>query len=211
MLMVLLVHSLREKGKGPYYGGELVDQAVTSVFAALIWHCQDLREELAPQVALSTSLHPSQLLQDAFSTAEALRRDLVESRQKLVEAKEKEEDEEKRSKVNEDAPRESTSFPQPILPLQCVECALHPLVLRLHCSCGLSREGSVPAQVCWALSRVAGWGRGGARRYRRKPRRPPWLAAALLSELAEGVQRHQHSGQAQAAGTATLERLLSAT
>ena len=77
MLMVLLVHSLREKGKGPYYGGELVDQAVTSVFAALIWHCQDLREELAPQVALSTSLHPSQLLQDAFSTAEALRRDLV--------------------------------------------------------------------------------------------------------------------------------------
>ena len=63
--------------KGPYYGGELVDQAVNSVFAALIWHCQDLREELAPQLALSESLHPSQLLQDAFSTAEALRRELV--------------------------------------------------------------------------------------------------------------------------------------
>lgn len=64
--------SLREKGKGPYYGGELVDQAVNAVFAALIWHCQDLREELA------THHHtPSDLLQDAFSTAEGLRRELV--------------------------------------------------------------------------------------------------------------------------------------
>lgn len=56
-----------------------MDRAVNSVFAALVWHCQDLREELAPQLALSESLHPSQLLQDAFSTAEALRRELVTS------------------------------------------------------------------------------------------------------------------------------------
>ena len=69
------VCSLREKLKGQYYGGELVDQAVNAVFAALIWHCQDLREELT----LSGPLTPSQLLQDAFSTAEALRRDLVTS------------------------------------------------------------------------------------------------------------------------------------
>ena len=76
-----MTRSLREKVKAPYYGGELVDQAVTSVFAALIWHCQDLREELVPQLvqqsAFSDFLRPSQLLQDAFSTAEALRRDLV--------------------------------------------------------------------------------------------------------------------------------------
>ena len=65
--------SLREKLKWQYYGGELVDQAVNAVFAALIWHCQDLREELT----VSGSLASSQLLQDAFSTAEALRRDLV--------------------------------------------------------------------------------------------------------------------------------------
>ena len=67
----------REKGKGPYYGGPLVDKAVNSVFAALIWHCQDLREELAPQLALSDTFHPSTLLEEAFSTAEALRRELV--------------------------------------------------------------------------------------------------------------------------------------
>lgn len=71
--------SLREKLKSPYYGGELVDRAVNSVFAALIWHCQDLREELVPQLALAESLHPSKLLQNAFSTAEALRRELVTS------------------------------------------------------------------------------------------------------------------------------------
>jgi hypothetical protein len=95
-----LLDSLREKLKGQYYGGELVDQAVNAVFAALIWHCQDLREELT----LSGPLTPSQLLQDAFSTAEALRRDLVESRQKMVEAKEKEENKEKRAEINEDSP-----------------------------------------------------------------------------------------------------------
>ena len=67
----------REKGKGPYYGGTLVDKAINSVFAALIWHCQDLREELAPQLALSDTFHPSTLLEEAFSTAEALRRELV--------------------------------------------------------------------------------------------------------------------------------------
>ena len=69
----MCVCSLREKLKWQYYGGELVDQAVNAVFAALIWHCQDLREELT----VSGSLASSQLLQDAFSTAEALRRDLV--------------------------------------------------------------------------------------------------------------------------------------
>lgn len=64
---------LREQGKGPYYGGELVDQTVNAVFAALIWHCQDLREEL------SMNSDPSQLLLDAFSTAEGLRRELVDT------------------------------------------------------------------------------------------------------------------------------------
>ena len=67
--------SLRETEKWPYYGGERVDKAVNAVFAALIWHCQELREELAAQAG--SSQPPSQLLRYAFSTAEALRRDLV--------------------------------------------------------------------------------------------------------------------------------------
>ena len=66
--------SLRSHGKGPYYGGEQVDQTINAVFAALIWHCQDLREELTNE---QSTHQPSQLLHEAFSTAEALRRELV--------------------------------------------------------------------------------------------------------------------------------------
>ena len=66
---------LRETEKGPYYGGEKVDKAVNAVFAALIWHCQELREELATW--RGPSQPPSSLLREAFSTAEALRRELV--------------------------------------------------------------------------------------------------------------------------------------
>ena len=38
----------RAESKGPFYGGPLVDKAVNSVFAALIWHTQEIREELLP-------------------------------------------------------------------------------------------------------------------------------------------------------------------
>ena len=78
-VLFCVVCSLRERGKGPYYGGELVDQAVNAVFAALIWHCQDLREELTTHPDT-----PSQLLQDAFSTAEGLRRELVHTHMKTL-------------------------------------------------------------------------------------------------------------------------------
>ncbi len=40
----------------------------------------------------------------AFTVAEAMRRDLVEARQKLMEAKEKEEDEGEKAKIDEDGP-----------------------------------------------------------------------------------------------------------
>ena len=43
-------------------------------------------------------------LQAAFKAAEAVRRELVEARQKVLEAKEKEGDEEKKAKMDEDAP-----------------------------------------------------------------------------------------------------------
>lgn len=36
----------REKAPGPFIGGPLVDKAVHSVFAALIWHSQELRDQL---------------------------------------------------------------------------------------------------------------------------------------------------------------------
>ena len=36
----------REKAPGPLIGGPLVDQAVNSVFAALVWHSQELRDQI---------------------------------------------------------------------------------------------------------------------------------------------------------------------
>ena len=43
-----LLEMCRAETKGHFYGGPLVDKAVNSVFAALIWHSQDIREELLP-------------------------------------------------------------------------------------------------------------------------------------------------------------------
>lgn len=36
----------REKAPGPFIGGPPVDQAVKSAFAALIWHSQELRDQI---------------------------------------------------------------------------------------------------------------------------------------------------------------------
>ena len=36
----------REKAPGPFIGGPLVDQAVNAVFAALVWHSQELRDQI---------------------------------------------------------------------------------------------------------------------------------------------------------------------
>ena len=52
-----------------------MDEAVNAVFAAPIWHCQELREELATQ--RGSSHPPSPRRMEAFSTAEAQRRELV--------------------------------------------------------------------------------------------------------------------------------------
>ena len=38
--------SCREAKGGHYFGGQLVDKAITATFAALVWHSQEIREEL---------------------------------------------------------------------------------------------------------------------------------------------------------------------
>lgn len=84
-----IVEVCRATHKGPFYGGPLVDRAINAVFAALIWHTQDIREELIPFVS-DPSITPvaSPGLLSAFKSAEALRRELVEARQRLVETRE---------------------------------------------------------------------------------------------------------------------------
>jgi hypothetical protein len=79
----------------------LVDKAVTAVFAALIWHSQELREDLSNRTGTPKAT-PG--IMDAFAAAEGLRRELVESRQKLIEQKEKLESQQEKDKINEDQP-----------------------------------------------------------------------------------------------------------
>ena len=59
-----LVEMCRGSLKGQYYGGPLVDTAVNAVFAALIWHSQDCREELATfgkgSLVIGKGLSPTQ-------------------------------------------------------------------------------------------------------------------------------------------------------
>lgn len=88
------MYSCRADTKGHFYGGPTVDKAVNSVFAALIWHSQDIREELLPfgescdiMWLSCDALHHSVSEENppkvtpgvltAFKAAEAMRRDLV--------------------------------------------------------------------------------------------------------------------------------------
>ena len=41
-----LLYSCRDAKGGHYFGGQLVDKAITATFAALVWHSQEIREEL---------------------------------------------------------------------------------------------------------------------------------------------------------------------
>jgi len=50
---------------------------VNAVFAALIWHSQDIREELTPEMVLHGQPKLTSGLESAFKAAEAMRRELV--------------------------------------------------------------------------------------------------------------------------------------
>eukprot|EP00111_Clytia_hemisphaerica_P007029 TCONS_00020380-protein len=65
-------------------GGELMENAVNAVFAALIWHTQELREIVASFASENPPKDiPSTIIQ-AYNAAETIRRPLLENRQKLL-------------------------------------------------------------------------------------------------------------------------------
>ncbi|XP_020615974.1 zinc finger ZZ-type and EF-hand domain-containing protein 1-like isoform X2 [Orbicella faveolata] len=101
-----VIKRCREKAPGPFIGGPLVDKAVHSVFAALIWHSQELRDQV---VLFANSTPPEAVpegVQDAYLTAESLRRGLVDRRQRLILQAEEESTQESSSsqKINPDTP-----------------------------------------------------------------------------------------------------------
>eukprot|EP00117_Sycon_ciliatum_P045074 scpid7052/ scgid32441/ Zinc finger ZZ-type and EF-hand domain-containing protein 1 len=72
------------KRRSPPVGGEPVNQAVAAVFAALCWHSQCIREQLVTYVEETVPDEFSSEIQQAFMTADSLRRQLVDRRQQLV-------------------------------------------------------------------------------------------------------------------------------
>ncbi|XP_027043421.1 zinc finger ZZ-type and EF-hand domain-containing protein 1-like isoform X1 [Pocillopora damicornis] len=100
-----LINRCREKAPGPFIGGPLVDQAVKSAFAALIWHSQELRDQI---VLFANNTPPESVpegVQEAYITAESLRRGLVDRRQRLILQAEEESSQDSNSlqKINPDS------------------------------------------------------------------------------------------------------------
>ncbi|XP_022784131.1 zinc finger ZZ-type and EF-hand domain-containing protein 1-like [Stylophora pistillata] len=103
--IVELINRCREKAPGPFIGGPLVDQAVKSAFAALIWHSQELRDQI---VLFANNTPPESVpegVQEAYVTAESLRRGLVDRRQRLILQAEEESSQDSKSpqKINPDS------------------------------------------------------------------------------------------------------------
>ncbi|KAK3717323.1 hypothetical protein QZH41_011553, partial [Actinostola sp. cb2023] len=100
-----LIESCRKVSSGPVIGGPLVNKAVKAVFAALIWHSQDLRDQV---VMYANNTPPESVplgILEAFSIAESLRRNLVDRRQKrILQAEEEDNQGSNVSKTDQDAP-----------------------------------------------------------------------------------------------------------
>ncbi|XP_065066167.1 zinc finger ZZ-type and EF-hand domain-containing protein 1-like isoform X1 [Rhopilema esculentum] len=102
-----LIQRFRASRTGHYLGGAAMDEAVHSVFAACVWHTQEMREQISSYVNGELPAEIPSCLMAAFTAAEGIRRLLLEARQKLCVLAEdvKEGDGEKDVEmVNPDAP-----------------------------------------------------------------------------------------------------------
>ncbi|RUS90800.1 hypothetical protein EGW08_001419, partial [Elysia chlorotica] len=79
----LLTRCRATKAKTPVrIGGTKVDEAVAALFAALVWHCQSLREDLDKFINNDLTAEVSDGILQAYSVAESLRLTLASERQK---------------------------------------------------------------------------------------------------------------------------------
>ena len=74
--------------KQPRYGGYLADKAVRATFAALLWHSQEMREEIARFEAKKETSKISSLITATYRLAESVRPDLLAAKQVLIQQKE---------------------------------------------------------------------------------------------------------------------------
>ncbi|CAC5406051.1 unnamed protein product [Mytilus coruscus] len=98
-----LIEKCRDHNKGLQVGGETIENAVIAVFTALIWHTQQLREDLQKYIAVSIGDHcVSDGILHAYSTAESIRMQLLHLRQKIAAAEKEEENDEEPALVCKD-------------------------------------------------------------------------------------------------------------
>ncbi|XP_071131694.1 zinc finger ZZ-type and EF-hand domain-containing protein 1-like [Mytilus edulis] len=98
-----LIEKCRDHNKGLQVGGETIENAVIAVFTSLIWHTQQLREDLQKYIAVSIGDHcVSDGILHAYSTAESIRMQLLQLKQKIAAAEKEEENDEEPALVCKD-------------------------------------------------------------------------------------------------------------
>ncbi|KAI8488214.1 Zinc finger ZZ-type and EF-hand domain-containing protein 1 [Branchiostoma belcheri] len=73
----------QEACPNPRLGGDLLDRTIAAVFGALLWHTQELREEVEQYMGKEGTPVPEGITQ-AYMAAESLRPYLLDQRQKLI-------------------------------------------------------------------------------------------------------------------------------
>lgn len=92
--------------KQPRYGGYLAGKAVRATFAALLWHSQEMREEIARFESKKETGKISSLITATYRLAESVRPDILAAKQVLIHK-------------NEDNPDKSIDSDQPLI--DCIE------------------------------------------------------------------------------------------
>ncbi|CAE1249578.1 Zinc finger ZZ-type and EF-hand domain-containing protein 1 [Acanthosepion pharaonis] len=79
-----LLQKCRDHCKPQQIGGIEFDKAITAVFAAILWHSQDLREELESYIDQKDTWKIPDSIYTAFNSAESIRKPLMSQRQKMA-------------------------------------------------------------------------------------------------------------------------------
>ncbi|XP_078317573.1 zinc finger ZZ-type and EF-hand domain-containing protein 1-like isoform X2 [Crassostrea virginica] len=79
-----LIEKCKEQQKGVQIDRCDTDEAVLTVFAALVWHTQQLREEVKKLAQTMGEVNPSEGLLLAYNTAHSLKTQLISLKQKLA-------------------------------------------------------------------------------------------------------------------------------
>ncbi|XP_035685693.1 zinc finger ZZ-type and EF-hand domain-containing protein 1-like [Branchiostoma floridae] len=127
-----LLTKCQEACPNPRLGGDLLDRTIAAIFGALLWHTQELREEVEQHMGKEGTPVPDGVTQ-AYMAAESLRPYLLDQRQKLIVSSDSEKAEDKKDENK--APPKLFATPDNLI-LACKDKALFLLQFS-----GLARYG----------------------------------------------------------------------